>query len=153
MNSTYIINVKNLSMERYGKRIFEKVSFSIKKNEFVSLKGPSGCGKTTLLRILTGLTTPTKGVIRINGIVANDPEIVLQPYERKISLLFQDLALWPHMKGIEQLEFVWQCVKISNFINRVNAVCKTIGLPSDLLNKYPHELSRGEQQRLAIVRT
>jgi len=87
MNSTYIINVKNLSMERYGKRIFEKVSFSIKKNEFVSLKGPSGCGKTTLLRILTGLTTPTEGVIRINGIVANDPEIVLQPYERKISLL------------------------------------------------------------------
>lgn len=153
MNKTPLIQVNDLRYNNGKEVLFDAVSLSIREHAFVSIKGPSGCGKTTLLRILTGLAKPTKGTIFIDGKLANDPAVLIPPHKRDMSLLFQDLALWPHMSGEEQLRFVWEAKKVGNFNEKVKEVCTSIGLPFSLLSKYPGELSGGEKQRLAIART
>lgn len=153
MNKKPIIKVENISKTNGKETIFENVSFEINEHEFVSLKGPSGCGKTTFMRILSGLIEPTRGKIYLNGHLANSPKILIPSYQREMSLLFQELALWPHMTGYEQLKFVWESTKKATLKDRLELVCDDIGLPKNLLSKYPSQLSRGEQQRLAIART
>jgi len=153
MTNKPAIKIENLSKSNGKEIIFENVSFEIYKHEFISIKGPSGCGKTTFLRILSGLTTPTSGKIFIDGGLANSPQILIPPHQRGMNLLFQDLALWPHMTGYEQLKFVWESTKKTTLKDRIEKVCHDIGLPENLLSKYPSQLSRGEQQRLAIART
>ena len=148
-----LVKIQNLSKKEGGALIFEKVSFEINRFEFISLKGPSGCGKTTFLRILAGLIPPTGGKIFINGQTANSPQILIPSHQRGMNLLFQDLALWPHLTGFEQLKFVWESTKKGNLDERINKVCTDIGFPENLLPKYPSQLSRGEQQRLALART
>ncbi|OGK09424.1 hypothetical protein A2767_05250 [Candidatus Roizmanbacteria bacterium RIFCSPHIGHO2_01_FULL_35_10] len=153
MTNNPIIKIEELTKKDGKEIIFENVSFEIKKHQFVSLKGPSGCGKTTFLRILSGLMPPSSGKIFIKGVLANSPQILIPPHERVMNLLFQDLALWPHMTGYEQLKFVWESSKKGILKNRILKVCNDISLPNNLLTKYPSQLSRGEQQRLAIART
>ena len=153
MTNKPAIKIEDLAKTNGKEIIFENVSFEIKKHEFISIKGPSGCGKTTFLRILSGLTTPTSGKIFIDGGLANSPQILIPPHQRGMNLLFQDLALWPHMTGYEQLKFVWESTKKTTLKDRIEKVCHDIGLPENLLSKYPSQLSRGEQQRLAIART
>lgn len=153
MTAKPLIKIQNLSKKDGNSLIFENVSFEINRYEFISLKGPSGCGKTTFLRILAGLIPPTGGKILINGLTANSPHILIPPHQRGMNLLFQDLALWPHLTGFEQLKFVWESTKKGNLDERINKVCADIGFPEKLLPKYPSQLSRGEQQRLALART
>lgn len=153
MKKKPIIKVENISKTNGKDVIFENVSFEINEHQFVSLKGPSGCGKTTFMRILSGLIEPTGGRVYLNGELASSPKILIPPHKREMSLLFQELALWPHMTGHEQLKFVWESTEKETFKDQVEKVCDDIGLPSRLLSKYPSELSRGEQQRLAIART
>ena len=153
MDNETIIKIEDIAKTNGKEIIFKNVSFEIKKHEFISLKGPSGCGKTTFLRILSGLTAPTDGKIFIKSKLANSPQIIMPPSDRGINLLFQDLALWPHMTGYEQLKFVWESTKKASLEDRIEKVCHDIGLPKNLLSKYPSKLSRGEQQRLAIART
>lgn len=153
MTDQPFIKIENIAKTNGGETVLENVSFTIKKNQFVSIKGPSGCGKTTLLRILSGLTAPTGGKIYINGQLANSPQIIIPPHKRSMNLLFQDLALWPHLTGFEQLEFVWESSEKGSMQDRISKLCRDIGLPEILLQKYPSRLSRGEQQRLAIART
>src|SRR3989338_3334128 len=148
-----LVKIQNLSKKDGNSLIFENVSFEINRFEFISLKGPSGCGKTTFLRILAGLIPPTGGKIFINGQTANSPQILIPSHQRGMNLLFQDLALWPHLTGFEQLKFVWESTKKAILKDRVEKVCYDIGLPDNLLSKYPSQLSRGEPQRLAIART
>lgn len=148
-----ILRVDNISA-RIGKEVlFSSVSFDIREFDFVSIKGPSGSGKTTLLRILTGLYKPFSGKIYIDGKLANDPDVLIPPHKREMSILFQDLALWPHMKGEEQLRFVWEAKRKGIFEEKIHDVCKVLGLPRDLLSKFPSQLSGGEKQRLALART
>ena len=153
MTNKPTIKIENLAKRNGKEIIFQNVSFAVNQHEFVSFKGPSGCGKTTFLRILCGLTTPTGGKIFINGSLANSPQILIPPQQRGMNLLFQDLALWPHLTGYEQLKFVWESTKKATLKERIEKVCQDIGLPGNLLSKYPSQLSRGQQQRLAIART
>ena len=153
MNNKPIIAIENIAKTIGDEIIFENVSFEVKKHEFVSLKGPSGCGKTTFLRILSGLTPATSGKIFLKGKLANSPNILIPPNLSGMNLLFQDLALWPHMTGYKQLKFVWESTKTGPLKDRIKKICRDIGFPQNLLSKYPSQLSRGQQQRLAIVRT
>ncbi|NTV31006.1 ABC transporter ATP-binding protein [candidate division WWE3 bacterium] len=148
------ISIKNLTYEINGTTILQGASIDIGEKELVSIKGPSGCGKTTLLSIIAGLTTPQSGEISIFNQKANTPHIVLPPYKRSIGLLFQDLALWPHMSGYDQLKYVFESTSNSSndFERRMSETCERIGLPKELLEKRPSQLSRGQQQRLAIAR-
>jgi len=148
-----MIKVENLKI-RYGKHwILKGVDLQVQRNEALALIGPSGCGKTTLLRLVAGFEMPDEGNISIEDEMASRPGFVLPPSKRNISLIFQDLALWPHMTVEEHLLFVLNNKKKekSYMENRIKELLKNVDL-EPCANRFPHQLSGGEKQRLAIAR-
>ena len=104
----------------FGQRVVvDEFTLQIQAGERVVLFGPSGCGKTTVLRLLAGLAVPDKGSIRINGlVVAANGRSVLEPEERNVGMVFQDLALWPHLSVWDNLDFGLKARRISNEIRK-----------------------------------
>jgi iron(III) transport system ATP-binding protein len=133
----------------------EGVSLDAKAGESIVVLGPSGSGKTTLLRLIAGLETPERGSMWLDGqCVADHGRNIMPPHERHVGLVFQDLALWPHLTVRENLQFVMKSVRLrrpqhSSRILEVLALCR---VHSQLVNRYPHQLSGGEQQRVALAR-
>ncbi len=119
----------------------------------LALFGPSGCGKTTALRLIAGLERPDAGSIHLNGREVSRPGWILPPGERGIGMVFQDLALWPHMRAQAQIEFVLKSLKGTRAERRARAgsLVEQFGL-EDCASSWPHELSGGEKQRVAIAR-
>lgn len=144
------LEVRNL-VKRYGDfTAVSGVSFDIDDKEFGVLLGPSGCGKTTILRCIAGLESIDEGEVRIDGTVVNN----VAPADREIALVFQDLALYPHMTGRNNIAFP---LKVKNMPKekiekKTKEMEKFFGLEG-LLNKFPDQLSGGERQRLALART
>ncbi len=154
MSNKKALIVESLS-KSFGKhKVLSNLSFDLDKTQLLLVRGVSGSGKSTLLHIIAGLTKPNSGKIYIQGKFANNPQILIEPQERNVSLLFQDLALWPHMSAKEQLTLVAQNNRglTTNLSKVIDETIKRVGFDSSLLNKYPSELSGGEQQRLAIAR-
>ena len=118
------------------------------------LFGPSGCGKTTVLRLLAGLEIPEQGAIRIDGrVVASAGKNLVPPEKRDLGMVFQDLALWPHMTVQQNLMFGLNArgiLKREAHI-RVREMLHRVGLEGRIDAK-PHQLSGGEQQRVALAR-
>lgn len=125
------------------------VDIHINTGEFVALVGPSGCGKTTLLRMVAGLEDITDGEISIGGRVVND----LQPKARDIAMVFQNYALYPHMKVADNMSFSLQLAKASKEDIRVKVeeAARVLNL-TNYLDRYPRELSGGQRQRVAMGR-
>jgi len=147
-------NMKILAIGRfYQKSALNGVNLKVYQNEILALIGPSGCGKTTLLRLVAGLETPDEGKISIDNVTASTPTHIIQPNKRNLSMIFQDLALWPHMTIEEHIRFV---LKIKSFSKKelaakISQILGNVNLEG--YNKhFPHQLSGGEQQRLAIAR-
>lgn len=126
------------------------LTLEIKKGEFFSLLGPSGCGKTTVLRLIAGLERPDMGNIVIGERIVAGAEWV-QPEKRKIGLVFQDYALFPHMMVFKNISFGLTGCNKNELKQRVMELLKMVGL-SDAAQRYPHELSGGQQQRVALAR-
>jgi len=148
-----MINAENLKF-RYGKHsILKGVDLQVQKNETLALIGPSGCGKTTLLRLVAGFEMPDEGNISIEDMMVSRPGFVVPPNKRNLSLIFQDLALWPHMTVEEHLLFVLNDKKKekSYVANRIKRLLKNVDL-EPCAARLPHQLSGGEKQRLAIAR-
>ena len=129
--------------------ILKDINFSVKSGELVGLLGPSGCGKTTLLRLIAGFDKPRRGLIKKNGEIITNDHFLLSPERRKIGMVFQDYALFPHLN-------VWDnvCFGISKkekSIQRANWLLTLLGI-SDFKSRYPHELSGGQSQRVALAR-
>ena len=127
----------------------QSVSLTIKGGEFFSLLGPSGCGKTTLLRIIGGFESPTEGDVRIDGeSVVDDP-----PYRRRTNMIFQHLALFPHMTVAENISFGLEMKKRprAEIQSRVAAALVQVRL-GDLGGRKIDELSGGQRQRVAMAR-
>ncbi len=140
--------------KRYGNlEILRGISLEISSGEIVALVGPSGCGKTTLLRLIAGFENPDEGSILINGVKVSKPLSVVAPYKRGVSMIFQDLALWPHMRVREHIAFVLKREKLSRDEqrSRIDMILNDVNL-SGYNERYPHQLSGGEKQRLAIAR-
>lgn len=135
----------------YGKnnRILENINLNIQTGEFIVVIGPSGCGKSTLLRMIAGLEEITFGKLWIEGQLMNS----VPPSERKIAMVFQDYALYPHMTVFGNISFglKFQKISASEIQNRVDQAAKMLSL-FDLLNRKPSELSGGQRQRVAIAR-
>ena len=125
------------------------VDLATKEGEFLVLLGPSGCGKTTLLRMIAGLETPTAGEILIGGQVVND----LPPRARKIAMVFQSYALYPHMRVHDNIAFPLraQGVPRAEIPRKVQWAASLFGI-DHLLTRKPRELSGGERQRVALAR-
>ena len=124
-----------------------------RSDEVVVIVGSSGCGKTTLLRLIAGLETPDAGQIEIENTVVSTSSFSMEPHKRQVALVFQDLALWPHMTVKEHIEFVLPVKKLGKDDIRlaIKSVLNDVNLWG-YETRYPHELSGGEQQRLAIAR-
>jgi iron(III) transport system ATP-binding protein len=148
-----MIEIRHISKTIQGKRVLEDISLNVDKESILALVGPSGCGKTTLLRLIAGLETPDVGSIEIDGIPASGANFVLPPRNRRLAMIFQDLALWPHMTARQHLTYVIRRQNHTSDVsgNRIKALLDAVNLNGDS-DRYPHQLSGGEQQRLAIVR-
>lgn len=130
------------------------VSLNIEKGERVVILGPSGCGKTTLLRMIAGFISPDKGRLTIDGLtVANNGKCLIEPEDRQVGMVFQDLALWPHMNVYRNLEFGLKAKKIPKIERnkRIVAMLEKVQM-AQFKDSFPGDLSGGQQQRIALAR-
>jgi len=137
--------------KRFGHVVaVEDVSFDVADAELLALVGPSGCGKSTLLRLVAGLFPPDAGVIELDGVVADDEHGSLPPEKRRIGLVFQEHALFPHLSVARNIGFGVRTGG-SGRAARVREMLDLVGL-AGYADRYPHELSGGERQRVALAR-
>jgi iron(III) transport system ATP-binding protein len=129
-----------------GQEAVRGVSFSLERGAIGCLLGPSGCGKTTVLRCIAGFETPVGGRIALEGATVSSPQSSVPPEKRRIGMVFQEHALFPHLTAAKNISF-----GIKEDAGRVNDLAALCGL-EDLLQKFPHELSGGQQQRVALAR-
>jgi putative spermidine/putrescine transport system ATP-binding protein len=127
----------------------DRISFTLREGEFLSLLGPSGSGKTTTLQMIAGLTHPNAGEI----LLAGRPVGPLPPYKRDIGMVFQNYALFPHLTVARNIAFPLEMrrVRRAEIGRRVEAVLKLVDLPG-FEARYPQQLSGGQQQRVALAR-
>ncbi len=138
----------------FGKNaVLQDVSLAVQKSECFGISGHSGCGKTTLLRIVAGLESPDAGTMTLGGLTLRDKHDSVSPHRRKIGFVFQDLALWPHITGLANVAFMFPGrLRRSERKTRAKAQLEAVRLPMSHIDRYPDELSGGEQQRVAIAR-
>lgn len=138
---------------RFGQtQIVTDVSFKVRPGEVVCLLGPSGSGKTTLLRLLAGLERPCTGHIVLDDTVLAGPGRFVPPEKRNIGLMFQDYALFPHLRLIENVTFGLKEMPAEAACAHATALLERVGLAARA-GDWPHMLSGGEQQRLTLART
>ena len=132
-----------------GTRALDSIEIAIADGAFLAILGPSGCGKSSLLRLIAGLETPTSGTIAMNG----RDVTALEPKERDVAMVFQGLALYPHMTVEENMAFGLLARKTprAEIAERVREAATMLGLTRYLAKK-PRELSGGERQRVALGR-
>ena len=127
------------------------VSLGLAAGEIGVLIGPSGCGKTTLLRAVAGLEAASGGQIALSGTVVSRPGHSLAPEQRRIGMVFQDYALFPHLTVGRNVAFGIHALARAEQAARVAEVLALVGLEGSAA-RYPHELSGGQQQRVALAR-
>ncbi|MBR5133320.1 MAG: ABC transporter ATP-binding protein [Alistipes sp.] len=149
VKSNYIIELSNITKTFNDKVILDDVSLSVKKGEFLTILGPSGCGKTTLLRLLAGFNSATKGEIRIGGEVMTD----VPPHLRPVNTVFQRYALFPNYNVFDNIAFGLKLQKVDKkeIEQRVKRALKMVGM-TDYEHRDVQSLSGGQQQRVAIAR-
>ena len=129
-------------------------SLTIARGERIAVLGPSGCGKTTVLRLLAGFITPDKGSIEIDGqVVAVKDKIVQEPEKRNLGMVFQDLALWPHLtvKGNLAFGLKAQGMPSRQRLPKIIDMLKRVHMET-YIDAKPAQLSGGQQQRVALAR-
>ncbi|HEX5769967.1 MAG TPA: ABC transporter ATP-binding protein [Nocardioidaceae bacterium] len=138
--------------KRYGSTVaVDSIDLTAAPGELITLVGPSGCGKSTTLRLVAGLDRPDAGTIRIAGEVVADSHHFQQPEHRRVGLVFQDHALFPHLTVAQNVAFGLNKMPRAERRARVGEVLDLVRL-GHLAARYPHELSGGEQQRVALAR-
>ena len=149
-----IVKIDNVSKSYNKHSVIKAISLDIEKGERVVILGPSGCGKTTLLRIVAGFIHPDQGKVIIDGnVVADNGKCIIEPENRQVGMVFQDLALWPHMSSYKNLEFGLKAKKIPKMEmrKRIDETFEKVQM-AQFKNVYPGELSGGQQQRIALAR-
>jgi iron(III) transport system ATP-binding protein len=135
--------------KRFGATIaVDEATLCVERGEVVALLGPSGCGKTTLLRLIAGFERPDAGTVEVAGRKVAGAGTWIPPEQRRVGMVFQDYALFPHLTVAENIGFGLQR-RIRG--GRVAELLSVVGL-DDLGRRYPHELSGGQQQRVALAR-
>jgi iron(III) transport system ATP-binding protein len=140
--------------KRFGSHaVVDNVSLRIDHGKLVCLLGPSGCGKTTTLRLIAGFLEPSEGEIKVGDRVVSSIARTLRPEQRKMSMIFQSYALWPHMTVTENIVYGLRLRKLDREViaKKLQAILQTTKLET-LAQRYPGELSGGQQQRVALAR-
>ncbi|RYM33065.1 ABC transporter ATP-binding protein [Brumimicrobium glaciale] len=127
----------------------ENVTFDLKEGDVCAIVGESGSGKTTLVRLIAGLERPDHGSIALDGNIIASLDKFVQPEKRKIGLVFQEYALFPHLTILENV--LYGISKLKNKKIRAQEMLDLVGL-SEMGKRYPHQLSGGQQQRVALAR-
>ncbi|MGB9677789.1 MAG: ABC transporter ATP-binding protein, partial [Candidatus Ratteibacteria bacterium] len=144
-----ILTVENIDKSYNGKEILKDINFSVNENDLFFILGPSGCGKTTILRIIAGFVEPDRG-----RVILNKKDITkIPPNKRNIGFVFQNYALWPHMKVIDNIAYGLKIKKYSEeFIRKKVKEIIEITKLENVENLYPSQISGGQQQRVALAR-
>ncbi|MFL4983358.1 MAG: ABC transporter ATP-binding protein [Xanthobacteraceae bacterium] len=152
------ITIKGLS-KHFGARDADVAAVSdldldINDNQFVTLLGPSGCGKTTTLRLIAGYIVPDAGTIHVDGRLVSSPGHVVPPDARRMGMVFQNYAVWPHKTVFENVVFGLKIRKVpaAQARRKVEETLALVNLAA-LEQRYPNELSGGQQQRVALARS
>ncbi|MDH3752590.1 MAG: ABC transporter ATP-binding protein [Acidimicrobiia bacterium] len=143
------IDVRGVSVSYGDATVLESVDLEVDAGSVVSLLGPSGCGKTTLLRAIAGLEPVGSGEIRVGGTVVSGPGVHLAAERRRVGMVFQDWALFPHLSVRKNVAYGLARSKRSG--PRADDVLEMVDL-ADLADRQPHTLSGGQQQRVALAR-
>lgn len=150
------MNESGLSLHGVHKRfgdnhVVRGLELEMPRGEIVALLGPSGCGKTTALRMVAGLETPTEGTITIGGTVVRDERVDLAPEARKIGMVFQSYAVWPHKNVRENVAYPLRLAKTGDAAQRADRALELVRL-GQMGGRFPDTLSGGQQQRVALAR-
>jgi iron(III) transport system ATP-binding protein len=148
------VELRDVTVRRGGREALSAVTLSVPAGEVVSVLGASGSGKTTLLRVVAGFSAPDSGSVRIDGGEVTGPRrIGVPPEARGVGMVFQDLALWPHLTVRGNLAFGLQARKVprAERDERIRDMLERVGLGGKEA-RYPGELSGGERQRVAVAR-
>jgi len=144
-----------LRFEQVGKSFgdvvaLDRLDLSVADGELLVMVGPSGCGKSTALRLLAGLDSPTTGRVLVDGRDVTS----LPPHRRDVAMVFQDLALYPHMTARQNISFGPRVRREpgEEVVRRTAQVVERLGLEDALLDRYPDQLSGGQRQRIALAR-
>ena len=149
-----MIEFREVSKSYSGRLVIDAMTLNVERGERIVLFGPSGCGKSTVLHLIAGLAIPDSGDILIDGeLAASAGRNLREPHQRGVGMVFQDLALWPHMTVAENIEF-GLTAKRTPRDERRQRVMEMVDLVrlGDYLNVRPGMLSGGQQQRVALAR-
>jgi iron(III) transport system ATP-binding protein len=135
-------------------RALTDINLTIAEREFVTFLGPSGCGKTTMLRTLAGFFVPDHGTIHVGGQLMSSPDAAVPPEQRRMGMVFQNYAVWPHMSVFDNVAFGLRIAKVPRpeISERVARVLDAVGLQG-LEQRHPGQLSGGQLQRVALARS
>ena len=148
------VAISHVSKRLGAHQALTDVSLDVTPGDAIVILGPSGCGKTTLLRLIAGLEFPDTGTISAHGArVAGPGHNLVPPHERGLGFVFQDLALWPHLTVDGNLRFVLGAARVprAERASRGHQALNMMRIGA-LGDRYPHQLSGGEQQRVALAR-
>ena len=146
------IEIENLSQTKDNKKILDNINLSIPINKVVCLVGPSGCGKTSLLRAISGLDNFSSGRISFDNKIISQPNYSDPTENRNIGLVFLESNLFPHLNVFKNVSFGSKKKKYKDIQKETFEILKKIGLPH-YANVYPHQLSGGQKQLVAIARS
>ncbi|QKT04971.1 ABC transporter ATP-binding protein [Ectothiorhodospiraceae bacterium 2226] len=146
-----LLEVRGVSIGYAGKVVVHDVSLGLKPGALGCLLGPSGCGKTTLLRAIAGFEPVMAGEIVLHGRSVSRPGSTLPPERRRVGMVFQDLALFPHLTVSDNIAFGLRGERAAARRARVEELLTLVGL-AGYGGQYPHQLSGGQQQRVALAR-
>ena len=146
-----MLTIEALTLGYGGKAVVADAAFVLEDGQIGSLLGPSGCGKSTLLRCIAGFEKPMTGAVTVDGRMLSTPESSVEPEDRRIGLVFQDVALFPHLDVGRNISFGLRGASATAQRRRVRELLELFGLEG-YEDRMPHSLSGGEQQRIAVAR-
>ncbi len=146
-----LLEIHNINCRYDDQVIIDDLSFNVGQHQIVSLLGPSGCGKTTALRAIAGLENIFAGQILLDGVCLSAAGNVVPPEQRKIGMVFQDYALFPHLSVSKNIAFGLHGRDKAEKDAIVLSLLSLVHLEKHA-DKYPHQLSGGQQQRVALAR-
>lgn len=149
--SNPLLRLQGVSHQYGSTTTFRELDISLNKGQIACLLGPSGCGKTTALRCIAGFESVSAGEIHLAGQLVSSPNFLLPAQKRRIGMVFQDYALFPHLTVSKNIGFGLHQWSPSKRSQRIAELIEVVGLGA-LAQSYPHQLSGGQQQRVALAR-